>query len=544
MGRSLMVVAMAGRGMNTSSQGRVRRKLQLSVVSHGDHDGVAFGDKVSSWAEPKGRSGVILFGDWEAGMSTSFPLEVLNGAPEVVLDTAFVPSAELRVRLLSSAVPSKSRTMREISAVLPTSIVDLAKDTIDAATAQLEAETRLPLENIIGGQVGFGSNWVPLRKCALSGNPAVDAKGPELYLQVFCTPDHDSIVPNLQWLLRDERMKLLQLVAGSPVVGEAPATPATPTAPPPPPQFMTAGTPAGTPADPSPPPAVRAATRQEKASWNAEQSAQYVASMTAQMVAAMKPEQKITYDGLTPEHQARVFSQYEAVRLSQQPPPPPAPAPGPTAAGTPAGTPAQTPASAPAPASAPSQAAQRAARAEPAPLIDLMNAAPFRVNPPPPSPAAQAGPPSRMGNGRSNGLYDLSFSNDPVHVPDAQGFADVEPRTPAARLPDSAPALSNALNLAELFGSSNQGGASPLSKYVPQEKYKHQALDALGPAGSWTASTYGRSTPSRGGLNAASSYQSPLGLKQVGSPLFPPPKVDMKTMEQQLLSDLENSLKF
>merc|ERR1719414_646467 len=201
----------------------------------------------------------------------------------------------------------------------------------------------------------------------------------------------------------------------------------------------------------------------------------------------------------------------------------------------PAAAPAPTPAPAPAPAPPPAPAA---------PLIDLMSSDLLLDEAPKVEEKASA---------PEIGGFDLQMSESfpstttgPATETEttAQGCTDVRPEsTECTALVIPGP-LTGALNLADLYQSSR----IPLSqfRYVPPDQNKHEALEALGPAGSVQAVHFGK--PKIGTSSSAgneSLFQTGQGLKQL-YPTTAPPKSDtsLKSMEEQLISGLSDSLKF
>jgi hypothetical protein len=83
--------------------------------------------------------------------------------------------------------------------------MDFASQEVDEATAQIEAEMKVPLTNILSGRVGHAADralggWVPLRNCLDEIDAPLESKDeipPALWMQMYVLPDHESLIPKL-----------------------------------------------------------------------------------------------------------------------------------------------------------------------------------------------------------------------------------------------------------------------------------------------------------------------------------------------------------
>eukprot|EP00927_Polykrikos_kofoidii_P027312 TRINITY_DN24078_c0_g1_i1.p1 TRINITY_DN24078_c0_g1~~TRINITY_DN24078_c0_g1_i1.p1 ORF type:complete len:488 (+),score=85.72 TRINITY_DN24078_c0_g1_i1:114-1577(+) len=214
--RHLEVIVLSARGLQSGPFKGCRRKVQLTLVCERDRTGEAFGAKVSPWIEGNGGSAqFIRFG--KTGLQATFPLAVGRGGPDVAGDVRFADTAELQVRIFASQVPSNSSAYQAASMLLPTSVVSKVTSDLDRATAQLEAETKVPLVNLLAGRSGCAADralggWVPLqwaRRDAGSAAPAAtmtadDKPPPGVWLQMYVLPDHASVLPSLLSQLETE----------------------------------------------------------------------------------------------------------------------------------------------------------------------------------------------------------------------------------------------------------------------------------------------------------------------------------------------------
>jgi len=212
---------LAGRGLSGSVPAGGRRKVQITLVSTKDPLGEAFGAKVSPWTETRqGRA--IRFG--QSGLKCSFKLSG-RGASAIALtsDPRFADTAHLRVRLLASAVSTKNSVWGTAASILPTSVMDFASTEVDEATAQLEAEVKVPLTNILSGRFGHAADralggWVPLRSCLEEDDGPLNSKDeipPALWMQMYVLPDHDALVPKLLAQL-DTQIQLIPAAVQAP----------------------------------------------------------------------------------------------------------------------------------------------------------------------------------------------------------------------------------------------------------------------------------------------------------------------------------------
>lgn len=209
--RRLQVVVLRARGLlsagNSSTLRDGRRKVQLTLVSSRDPNGEAFGAKVSPWTAPSDSQGNLAFG--QSGLHCGFPLG--GSAPSAARDARFADSAHLRVRLLTSLVPtfSKDSALSTVASLLPSALTDGVSQELDEATAQVEAEASIPLANIVSGRVGFAADralggWVPLRRVAAAAGPGLGEDLPmSLWMQMYVLPDHEAMVPMLKAQLEE-----------------------------------------------------------------------------------------------------------------------------------------------------------------------------------------------------------------------------------------------------------------------------------------------------------------------------------------------------
>lgn len=227
--RSLEVIILAGRGLSAAVPAGGRRKVQITLVSAKDPLGEAFGAKVSPWTAA-GQGRALRFGI--SGLKCSFPLSGRRGAPSLAADPRFAESAEVCVRLFASQVSTKNSVIRTAAEILPTSVMDWASQEVDEATAQVEAEVKVPLANILSGRVGHAADralggWVPLRNCLdeydgpLMGKEEIP---PALWMQMYVLPDHEALVPKLQAQLNEETARQPKPAAAA--SQQAPARPA------------------------------------------------------------------------------------------------------------------------------------------------------------------------------------------------------------------------------------------------------------------------------------------------------------------------------
>lgn len=210
--RSLEVVILAGRGLSSAVPIGGRRKVQITLPSSKDPGGEAFGAKVSPWTEVVGSGKELRFG--ASGLRCSFPISGRRGAPSLTADPHFADTAVLRIRLLASQISVQSAAARTAEIFLPKAVMDFASQEIDEATAQLEAEVKVPLANILSGRVGHAADralggWVPLRSCLdeEDGLPAEDDLPPALWMQMYVLPDHEAMLPKLQAQLNEENSR-------------------------------------------------------------------------------------------------------------------------------------------------------------------------------------------------------------------------------------------------------------------------------------------------------------------------------------------------
>lgn len=217
--RRLQVVVLSARGLVSAGQSSTlrdgRRKVQLTLVSSRDPNGEAFGAKVSPWTAASDSQGNLGFG--QSGLHCGFPLGA--SGPPAVRDARFADSAHLRVRLLTSMVPtiSKDSALGTVASLLPSSLRDGVSQELDEATAQVEAEASIPLTNIVSGRVGFAADralggWVPLRKVAAAGgSPGLGEQIPmSLWMQMYVLPDHEAMVPMLKAQMEETITKQMQ----------------------------------------------------------------------------------------------------------------------------------------------------------------------------------------------------------------------------------------------------------------------------------------------------------------------------------------------
>eukprot|EP00931_Biecheleriopsis_adriatica_P101224 TRINITY_DN76403_c0_g1_i1.p1 TRINITY_DN76403_c0_g1~~TRINITY_DN76403_c0_g1_i1.p1 ORF type:complete len:457 (-),score=105.45 TRINITY_DN76403_c0_g1_i1:22-1392(-) len=214
--RRLQVVVLGARGLGssvasqaTSALGDSRRKVKLTLECPRDPAGEAFGAKVSPWTTPgKGQGQQLRFG--QSGLHCTFPLG--PSAPAVVRDARFSESAQLRVRLMSSMVPTAVETsaLGAVASWLPTSLTNGVSQELDEVTAQLEAEASIPLANIVSGRVGFAADralggWVPLKRVDASAPGAGIEDVPlSIWMQMYVFPDHEAMLPMLKAQLEEE----------------------------------------------------------------------------------------------------------------------------------------------------------------------------------------------------------------------------------------------------------------------------------------------------------------------------------------------------
>lgn len=204
--RRLEVVVLSARGLgDLDAADASRRQVELSVVSHLDPEGDEFATKRSPWTLPIGKANSLRFG--RSGLRSIFPLAGPNTAG-IVETRRFLESAELRVRLMVSGLSTQSTSMSFVKSWLPTSVADgIAKD-LDKATAKVEAETRIPLAELLTGTPDAHSNgWVNLRRCQMTGNK-LDSLTPQVWMQVYILPDYSSLVATLNEEYEAEGKKL------------------------------------------------------------------------------------------------------------------------------------------------------------------------------------------------------------------------------------------------------------------------------------------------------------------------------------------------
>jgi hypothetical protein len=81
--------------------------------------------------------------------------------------------------------------------LLPESMANSLTKELDKATSQVEAETRIPLAEMLTGEKDAQhSGWVSLRRCLMTGDK-LDLKIPQLWMQVYVLPDYENLVPTL-----------------------------------------------------------------------------------------------------------------------------------------------------------------------------------------------------------------------------------------------------------------------------------------------------------------------------------------------------------
>mmetsp|Transcript_95579 Transcript_95579/g.276037 ORF Transcript_95579/g.276037 Transcript_95579/m.276037 type:complete len:511 (-) Transcript_95579:74-1606(-) len=217
--RRLEIAILCARGLQPASQGgrggvslgESRRKVQITLVNSDDPDGEGFGAKVSPWTEVAPGGTTLRFG--RSGLRCSFPLETQHGAPAAVANPRFAEMTRVRVRLLTSRVPSKGSALRKVADLLPTTIMELADGVsheLDEATAAVEAEGLIPLANIISGR-GFAADralggWVPLQRRdeTPSAGGFDDAPPLSLWMQMYALPDHEGWRQQLEEQLERE----------------------------------------------------------------------------------------------------------------------------------------------------------------------------------------------------------------------------------------------------------------------------------------------------------------------------------------------------
>lgn len=215
--RRLEVVVLGARNLSEAAIGAAaiggegRRKVQITIVCGKDPDGLAFGAKVSPWTQPHPRDARQLrFG--QSGLKCVFPLDSSQGAPHLAADVRFLESAQLRVRLLASMVPTVPETtlLSAALSLLPTSVTTGVSKELDEATAQIEGEVLIPLTNILSGRVGFAADralggWVPLTRPSNSTElEVVEDQPPALWMQLYALPDHEAWLPSLGQQIQEE----------------------------------------------------------------------------------------------------------------------------------------------------------------------------------------------------------------------------------------------------------------------------------------------------------------------------------------------------
>mmetsp|Transcript_2213 Transcript_2213/g.3783 ORF Transcript_2213/g.3783 Transcript_2213/m.3783 type:complete len:552 (+) Transcript_2213:53-1708(+) len=224
-GRSLEVVLL---GLDGIASGRW--KVQITLVSKRDPLGEAFGAKVSPWdeAQQTANGGAMHFGS--TGLHSRFPLAVAGGAPALVADPRFNESAHLRIRLYEAKLSTSGAALRAASNLLPDAIKDNVTKELDAVAAELIAESKIPLTNILSGRSGVASDrvlggWMPLQ---LKFAPELleDTTQPRLWMQMYVLPDHQEMLPALVEQRQQEQAKQRGNIMNEEEVEVATAAPA------------------------------------------------------------------------------------------------------------------------------------------------------------------------------------------------------------------------------------------------------------------------------------------------------------------------------
>lgn len=192
--KRIEVVVLAARNLSDTKDDCCRRQIELSILSLGDPEGESFGVKKSLWSQPIDNCAAVRFG--RSGLRSTWPLEGPK-ASDIVETKRFHQSAELRVRVMVSGVSTQNALLVGAQSYLPASMVQSFSKEFDKATAYVEAETRIPLEEILAGTPdAHQSGWMNLQRCKMSSDN-LNCATPQLWMQVFSLPAFESIVPRL-----------------------------------------------------------------------------------------------------------------------------------------------------------------------------------------------------------------------------------------------------------------------------------------------------------------------------------------------------------
>lgn len=207
--RRIEVVLLSARGLgekNLTGGVKVRRTVQISLVSQADPTGECFGVKVSPWIEPCGKNQWLRFG--RLGLRCSFFLQGKK-SPDEVKHPNFGESAELRIQLLASSIPSRSTSHTWAKALMPKAIADSVTGQLDKAYSTIEAEARFPLADLISGEEGaHHSGFYSLQRCSIACSPGEDDVLPKVWMQVYMLPDHAALVPSLEAAYEEEGARM------------------------------------------------------------------------------------------------------------------------------------------------------------------------------------------------------------------------------------------------------------------------------------------------------------------------------------------------
>jgi hypothetical protein len=191
----VLVVSARGFGDTGKDDNLCRREVELAVVSHLDSEGEKFGLKTSAWAVP-GSAGASEAHFGKSGLRTFFPLAGRH-APDYVNDKRFKGSAELRIRLYASGMSTNSPSLLLAKSLLPTSMATSAAKALDKATAWIEAETRVSLEEMLASEPDSHiSGWRKLHRVQMTG-ATLDLKPIEVWVQAFVLPDAEKHIRQL-----------------------------------------------------------------------------------------------------------------------------------------------------------------------------------------------------------------------------------------------------------------------------------------------------------------------------------------------------------
>jgi len=210
--RTLEVLCLGVRNLEQSNNSR--RHVTMELLSLPDPQGAAFGTFGTPWILPKDHQKTVLFG--ESGESATFPLSPdCKDAPSVVSDPKFLTNCRLRLRLMASHVSTMNAWMKDLTSVLPGSLMKTVTDAVDEATAEIEGELIIPLDEIISEENKCLGCWLPLKSPKhLSFDEAEERDqlitGAELWVQAYVLPDAQNCVAQYNEAVQEEYTRFWQ----------------------------------------------------------------------------------------------------------------------------------------------------------------------------------------------------------------------------------------------------------------------------------------------------------------------------------------------